>query len=282
MAAAPARPQSPLWPREHGAWGLLLQPFLAGAILGGDWNFYLIPALGVVLLGFALREPLVVLARQAFVWRERNPQFGQAARWVLLELAGLLSLAYWLSFGLPWPILLSFLAVGALLTPPAVWVTLRNRQRSRLFQAASAVALGSTSLLAASVSAGAIPAWAWTLWCLLSLHGVAAILVVHVRLKMKIAARSVAPPGLGRHYALQALQIPAAGLLALTHPPLLLPPLFTVILHWFELRRIASPCGLNEPLTRVGLRTLAVAILHSILTIVTLWPVSQLQALGGG
>lgn len=267
MAGPVNRPQPSLWPREHGAWGLLLQPFVAGAVLAGRWTWLLLPALGAILLGFALREPLVILARQAFVWRDRNPLPPRAFRWLVCELAGL-AVCFSLLAGHVQPaILAAFAAVGAALTPLAVWVTIRNRKRSQLFQAASAAALGATSLFAVAVSIGTIPGWAWILWAVLSLHGVAAILVVHTRLERRIGLRSAPPSSLVRQYAYQCAQIPAAAALAILHLALALPPLFTLAVHILELRRLTSSDALGESLTRVGRRTLAVAILHLLLTL---------------
>lgn len=272
MAEPVNRPQPSLWPREHGAWGLLLQPFLAGAVLAGHWTWLLLPALGAILLGFALREPLVILARQAFVWRDRNPLTPRAFRWLTCELAGLAVCFSLLARHVPPAILAAYAAVGAALTSLAVWVTIRNRQRSRLFQAASAAALGSTALFAAAVSTGTIPGWAWILWAVLSLHGVAAILVVHARLERRIGLRSATPlSSMGRQYAYQFTQIPAAAALAFLHPALALPPLFTLAVHILELRRLSSPNALGEPLTRVGLRTLTFAILHLLLAMTCCW-----------
>ena len=77
-------------PREHGAWGLLLQPFAAGAILANHWTWHMFAALGLVLCGFLLREPLTILARQRFVWRTLNPQTAAAARWCAAESAAAL------------------------------------------------------------------------------------------------------------------------------------------------------------------------------------------------
>lgn len=273
MAEPVTHPQPSLWPREHGAWGLLLQPFLAGAVLAGQWTWLLLPALGAILLGFALREPLVILARQAFVWRDRNPLTPRAFCWLVCELAGLAVCFSLLAANVPTAILAAFAAVGAALTPLAVWVTIRNRQRSRLFQAASAASLGSTALFAVAVSTGTIPGWAWILWAVLSLHGVAAILVVHARLERRIGLRSATPPSsLARQHAYQFAQLPAAAALAFLHPALALPPLFTVAVHVLELRRLTSIDVLGEPLNRVGLRTLAVAILHLLLTVACFRP----------
>ena len=73
-------------PREHGAWGLLLMPFLCAAVLARRAEWLLLPALGLALLGFILREPLVTLARQRWVWREEKPESVAAARCLAWQL----------------------------------------------------------------------------------------------------------------------------------------------------------------------------------------------------
>lgn len=241
MSGPVNRQQPSLWPREHGSWGLLLQPFLAGAFLAGRWAWLLLPAFGAILLGFALRESLVIPAHQAFVWRDRNQLTPKAFRWLVCELAGLAACFSLLAAQVPPAILAAFAAVGAALTPLAVWVTIRNRQRSQLFQAASAVALGSTSLLAVALSVGSLSGWAWVLWAILSLHAVAAILVVHARLELRIGARSRAPiPKPRGQHVFQLTHILAARHLVMVHPALALPPLFTAAAHHRKLRKLAT------------------------------------------
>jgi hypothetical protein len=263
-------------PREHGAWGLLLQPFVAGAILSGNCAWLFVPALGLILAGFILREPLVILARQRFVWRTRNPLTTQAVRWLLLELAIFLGCCAWLSRGVPLKALAGFVAGGGLLTLVAVWMTIRNRQRSRTFQMVSAAGLGATAPFAALVCTGGIPSWAWILWAMLTLHGVASILVVHLRLEQRASSR-FKPTSDTRiaSYAIQSLQIPAGAFLALFDPLLVVPPVFSAVANFLELGRLDSENGLREPLTRVGIRTLTLSLLHMALTIACLWPAAH-------
>ena len=56
-----------LLPREHGAWGILLVPFVAAAVLGWPWTLDLLVSFAAILLAFVVREPLTVLARQRWV-----------------------------------------------------------------------------------------------------------------------------------------------------------------------------------------------------------------------
>lgn len=277
-----ARPQpetfAPL-PREHGAWSLLLQPFVIAVILARFWDWRVLPALALVLLGFILKDPLVVLARQRWVWRAPNPQTPVAARWLVYELIGI---AICLLPLLPTTPLLPFaaLALAALaMTGVAVWFTLRNKQRSVTLQIVSAGGLTTSALLVALLDTGLVPAWAWQLWAVLSLHAAAAILTVHARLRMKIAAKGSAPkrgapdtnPRRAAAWA-QVSQVGAAGVSVLAGAPLLaLPLLVSAASGWAELRRLGVPANLDEPLKRVGYRALAVSVTHALLLIGALW-----------
>lgn len=261
-----------LLPREHGAWGLLLQPFLAGVILAGELRWSLLPALGLVLFGFILREPLVILARQRFVWKVPNPQTPEACRWLGWEVVAVLVSAAWLGRAVPVKVLAGGLAGAALFTGFAVWVTVRNRQRSSVFQCLTAIALTGTGPFAVWVLQLRVPAWSWALWTLLGLHAVAAIFVVHARLERR-AARVREADGLNRAaWVAQAVQVLAAVLFWLVHPALALPPLFTGVTGSLELLRLRSEASLKEPLTRVGFRTLAISLFQMGLTIAVLYP----------
>lgn len=265
-----------LIPREHGAWGLLFQPAVGGALLAGQWDWRLIPALGLLLLGFMLREPLVIMARQALVWRDRSPKTDHAVRWLLLESAGVVACCIFLAGSIPHSTLAFFVGAGVVMTAVSVWITVRNRQRSRIYQAATAGVLGLSGPFAAAVATGTLPGWSWLLWGFLTLHAVAAILVVHVRLDRRASASAggvaVEHP---RHYFIQVAQLPLAAVFATSNPVLWIPPVFSVLANLLELRRASSPQGIREPLTRVGLRTLTVSLLHLALVIACLWSVAQ-------
>jgi hypothetical protein len=69
----------------------------------------------------------------------------------------------------------------------------KNRQRSTLFQIASAAALTSSSLATSLSATGAIAPWCWWLWLLMAMQATAGILVVHARLDARIASRRTAP-----------------------------------------------------------------------------------------
>lgn len=260
-------------PREHGAWGLLLQPFVAGAVLAGDWSWNLLPALGLVLLGFLLREPLTVIARRRLVWRRAGAEEKPAWLWAGLEVLALAACFALLARAATLPALLALVGVAAGMTVAAVWVSVRNRQRSIVFQVVSAAGLSTTALLAVLASTAAIPGWAWWLWAVLTAHAAASILVVHSRLRIR-AARGAAGAGggiLGAAYTAQALQLASGAAL----PPLAFPFVFSALANAAELLRLRSARNLGEPLTRVGFRTLAVSLVHLAISIYCLWPLAR-------
>ncbi len=254
-----------MMPREHGAWGMLLQPFAAAAILAGEWTPALAAALLAALTVFLMREPLLVLARQRWVWREPRPESAKAWRWLAAEAAVAVACAAYLWFVLPRLPLVLLGGAAAAMTLAAVAITLRNRQRSAAFQMAVSASLSASCLLAALAATGRVPAWAWQLWALLTLHSVTAIFVVHARLARRTKQ--------ARHAFANAMRMDAAQLaLAATVAfaagiRLAAPMFFSVALNAFELRRLRTA----EPLTRVGLRTLAFSLAHTALAIAVLW-----------
>lgn len=259
---------APSWrqmlPREHGAWGLLLQPFLAGAITGGLPGRLWAPAVILLLAGFALRAPLLALARCAKQNRRGGPVLRMALPWTIAE-AALLGLSLWWL----WPHLspgwrIGLLAGGPAFTAMTVWIAASNRQRSRLFQTLSAAALALSAPLAVQLARGSVPAWAWALWLVIVLHSSAAIQLVHERLERRIAARDkgAAAPDATPLLVAVAFQIAAGSALAFVDPLWLLPPALSSAFVLMECRRLQHPEVLREPLTRVGWRTLALSALH--------------------
>ncbi len=105
-----------MFPREHGAWAMLAAPFISAAILARNPDWLLVPAAGAVLSTFCIREPLTVLARQVFVWRDRKAESTVALRFLALNLFVLALSAAALLYSRPWRILLPFAAGAALPT----------------------------------------------------------------------------------------------------------------------------------------------------------------------
>src|SRR5579871_3946985 len=75
------------FPREHGATAMLLTPFAAAAVLSRTTSWQELAALIASAMLFAMKDPLVVLARQRWVWKQAHPETHPALRWALAELA---------------------------------------------------------------------------------------------------------------------------------------------------------------------------------------------------
>lgn len=267
----------PPLPREHGAWGLALQPFAAAAILTWRWDWLLIPALLLVLLGFLIREPLTVIARQRRAVAPATPASQVAMRWLAIESAGIaVSFAIALA-ALPWRPLCILVAMGFALTLISVWFAVRNRQRSVGLQIAAVAGLGSSAFVAALAATRTIPEWAWLLWAILTLHGVVSVLCVHARLEIRTRAADPASPD-PRRAAAYATLLQLAMTLSVALGGgigLALPLLFSSLTHVFELTRMANSKHVRERLQRVGWRLLSVSLAHMALTIGGIWPLVE-------
>src|SRR5579883_1024311 len=133
-------------PREHGATAMLLTPFFAAAILLKQVYWPEIVALVAIACAFAIKDPLVVIARQRFVWKQPHPETGVAWRSAVAEFAVLAICGVALLAVRDWrPFIVLFIGAGAF-TILAVTLNVRNKQRSEWFQVASAAALTATSL----------------------------------------------------------------------------------------------------------------------------------------
>jgi hypothetical protein len=269
-AAPAATPAATPLPREHGAWGLLLQAFLAGALLAREASLLLLPALALAVLGFLLKEPLILFVRHRFVWRRATPESRAALRGFVLEaLAALACLALLY----PWvekTALAGLAGLGLLIGAVAVWLTATNRQRSMHLQWVSAAGLCAASLLAVLAATGGIPAWAWILWALLAAHGVASIPIVHARLELR--ARAATADGLRRSALFVQGGSLAAALAVLPFwPPATLPLVFSAVANFAELHRLRAPGALREPMRRVGFRLLGISLVHTAITVAVLW-----------
>jgi hypothetical protein len=257
-------------PREHGAWGLLLQPFVCAAILGGRWDWLYLPALGLVLAAFVIREPLLVVARQKWTWRAVRPESAVARSYAFAEAAigaalFLICLRY-----LPAGPLLGLAGAAAIVTMFALWMAVWNRQRSLALQVVSSLGLASSGLLAALVAARELPAWSWLLCGVLALHGIASILVVRARLELRAGSKK---PSLFRLAWLVQMGIAgvAIALAVWGRPALGAAVAFSAVASAFELARLRSRAALVEPLRRVGFRALGVSLAHGALTVAALW-----------
>jgi hypothetical protein len=267
--------QKSFLPREHGATAMLFTPMVCAAILARTWNWTEIAAFTAAFAALAAKDPMVILARQKFVWKAPHAETQGAARWfagwmLVLAMSGLVLLFTW-----PFKATLALgLGVGAF-SVLAVMVNVKNRQRSTLFQIASAVALTSSSLATSLSATGTIQKWCWWLWLFLALQAAAGILVVHSRLDARIALRNTAKTSqeFRRKAQLAVFVLTGAAATAgvLRHSLVAAALLIAVFGYAYDLYRQRDASDLQRPLTSVGQRALALSSVFSILLIAGLW-----------
>lgn len=276
MRSAAEPPQKVrFFPREHGATAMLLTPIACAAILARQWRWAELATLTAAFAALAAKDPMVVLFRQRFVWRQQRAETAVAARWfagwlLLLVLSGLVILRTW-----PFSAVVAMgLGVGLFLAL-AILVNVKNQQRSTLFQIASAVALTSSSLATCLSATGTIAPWCWWLWLMLAMQATAGILVVHARLDARVALRGKTPPSSHfRHAAQVALSVMFCASIAaalLRHEWIALAMLIAVIGYGYDLRSQRNAAALQLPLKKVGQRALALSSLFATLLILGLW-----------
>lgn len=274
------QPQSTMCflPREHGATAMLMIPIVCAAILSRQWRWSEMATLTAAFAALAAKDPTVILARQRFVWKQQHPESAAAARWLagwctVLALSGFVLLN-------AWP-LRAIVAMGlgvAAFSALAIAVNVKNRQRSTLFQIASAAALTSSSLAASLSATGGIAPWCWILWLLMALQATAGILVVHARLDARITLRQTVPAAeqsarsrRAAQVSLIALACAAATFAALGHVWIALALLIPVVGYWLDLRAHRNAAYLQLPMKKVGQRALALSSVFAVLLIVGFW-----------
>jgi hypothetical protein len=268
------------FPREHGATAMLFTPIVCAAILSRAWRWSELATLAAAFAALAAKDPMVVLARQRFVWKQWHAETAAALRWfagwtILLAVSGLVLLATW-----PFKATVALGLGVAAFSTLAIVINVKNRQRSTLFQIASAFALTSSSLAMSLSSTGAIALWCWWLWLLLALQATAGILVVHARLDARIALRSTALPRENfphetyrRSAQISLAVLACAAVIAIGfHRGWIALALFVAILGYaYDLHCQRNAAALQLPLKTVGQRALALSSLYAILLIVGLW-----------
>lgn len=276
--AIPAKPSirhKAYLPREHGATAMLLTPIFGVAMLARSWHWSEVAVLLAAFAAMSAKDPAVLLMRQRFVWKQRSPELGSASRWLFgWSLVLLASVSILLA---TWP-LKAFLAVGAgvaIFGCIAIVVNLKNRQRSTLFQIASAAALTSTSLATCISALGSIAPWCWWFWALIAMQASAGILVVHARLDARIALRKPAAASQQFRRAAQAalglLLCAAVTATILRHAWIAVALALAVAGYAYDLVRQKDPASLQMPLTAVGQQALMLSTLYCALLIAGLW-----------
>ncbi len=262
-------------PREHGATAMVITPIVCAAILARTWRWSELATLAAAFAALAAKDPLVVLMRQKFVWKQPNAATPHAARWfagyaLVLAASGLVLLRAW-----PLEAIVAMGAGVVAFSLMAIWVNVKNKQRSTVFQIASAAALTSSSLATCLSATGAIRPWCWWLWVLLAMQATAGIVVVHARLDARIALHGKAPAGLQfRRAALIAVGVLAGGSVAIfvfERWWLALALALAAGGYTYDLRRQQNSAELQRPLVSVGRQALTLATVYALLLVAGLW-----------
>ncbi len=273
-AKASRRPKAYL-PREHGATAMLLTPIFSVALLARTWHWSELAVLVAAVAALSAKDPAVLLIRQRWMGKQKPPQPSTALQWLFgWSVVLIASVSILLA---TWP-LKAFFAVGAAIATfgcLVILVNLKNRQRSTLFQIASAAALTSTSLATCITALGSIASWCWWFWGLIAMQASAGILVVHARLDARIALRkAVAASQQFRRAAQVALALllcAAVAAVVLRRASIALALALAAAGYAFDLVRQKDSISLQMPLTKVGQQALLLSILYSALLIAGLW-----------
>ena len=271
---ATARASRLVLPREHGAWAMLLLPFVSALLLARRLTWEVLPAAVVVVGLFVIREPQVALWRQARVWKERRAEAEQARRSLVWYVPPILVSGLLLLWRLPFWILLAMGMATALLTLASVYLAVENRRRSLLLQLASAAGLSGSALMAWLAARANWGAAIWWLWGLQFAHSSGALLAVHTRLQTRIASRNggeSAGVKLSATAAQVLLLLGAAGCAATGRLGIALALAFSAGVHVADLARLRDPAFLQTPLRRVGWRELGISVVFSALLLAGLW-----------
>lgn len=167
-------------PPEHGAWGFLLEPIVAGLGIAWSWAGLLL-GLGV-LGGFLLRHPLKIIAQD----RRRGKRYARTALAERVALVYAILAAVGLLGGLllAGPEVLLPVPLVAPLTILLLISYVQNRGRELWPQIAGTGALAGTASFVA-LAGGAAVGTALALWAIMAGRSIPSILYVRARLRLE-------------------------------------------------------------------------------------------------
>jgi hypothetical protein len=249
-------------------------PFFSGMLLARNADWDLVPAAVAVLAVFLIREPILVLSRQRFVWTDLQPRTLTAQRALLVVCPALVISTLWLSQVLPLGWFAALGAVAAILLAIDIHAVARKRGRSVGYQVAGAAGLAGSAAVAYLAGGREPDLNLALLWAVHTIHGTASVLVVHAG----IEARKMKPHTGGHRAKKQAaivwhvVHAVVAAVFALAgRPGLTLALLVPWFVHILDLLRLDRPSFLRIPLRGVGLRELALSTGFTVLVLAALW-----------
>ena len=254
-------------PREHGAWGMLLFPFVSGALLAGNMTPAILPALLAAVAVFVARAPIVILLR-------KRPEAPAARRTLWLAAAVLAVCGTWLLFVVPAAWLAFLGATGSLLVVVHVRAVIRGRQHAVPLQLAGAAGLTLSGALA-YLSGGRQPDMILLLlWLAQTVHYTGSVLKIHAVIegrKQKSVVTMDRPRKRGAAVWV-GVQLAFAAAFCIGGFVLLgIALLIPCLLHGFDLLTIDDPRKRKTPLRTVGFRELGISAAFSALVVFGLW-----------
>lgn len=179
-------------PKEHGAWAMLLVPYVIGAAVAGGLSAPVVAgALGILVL-FLSRPPLTLLIKRRII----NGAFGEGAgqlalNFILLASTGIVIFIWLMAAENLWALLL-FIMIGAILFLVHQLLIFKQRERSTVPELVGIMLLTLTAPLAYYLAAATLAREAWMLWLLCALYFGAS--VFYVKMKLGVKARHRGKP----------------------------------------------------------------------------------------
>jgi len=176
-----------LLPREHGAWGIVLIPFLTAVAIAGRLTLAVGVALAVVLLAFIARYPLELLLVPELYRRAGSPPRERARR--LAWAYGLLAATLGVLLVVGWKLYL-LLAVGllaALFLLFHLWAGRRSSDRSWGAELLGTVGLTLSGLVGWIAATGTLNLTGLLVWWLNCIFFCAGIVYVKSRIRGRLA-----------------------------------------------------------------------------------------------
>ena len=179
-------------PREHGAWGIVLIPFLTAVATAARAGFVVWVALAAVLLIFIARYPLEILLIPGAHLRAGRPARGRVWRFFWMYsaaavLAGLSLLFVWRLTDLLW----LGLAGGAIFLL-RVWFGRRGEDRSLIAEVFGTAGLTLTSLVGWVAATGRVDSAGLLIWLLNCAFFCSGILYVKARIRARQLGQNTA------------------------------------------------------------------------------------------
>ena len=188
----PARARSLVFPREHGAWGILLVPLVSGAVVGAlGSGFQLLPLVfffTASMAMFLLRTPVESLLGttplRIRTGEERRLVLGFVVGYGAVAIASIVSLLFWVDVR---PLLLLGVIAGGAFALQA-WIGRRSSSARTLAQLIGSIGLTSTAAGAYLAAEGVLDRTALVLWAGNWLFAANQIHYVHLRIHAARAA----------------------------------------------------------------------------------------------